>query len=170
MEHLYLLAVYGALRQEGPSNYLLNNSKYIGDFDTELIYDMYSLGSFPALIADGNTSIKMEVYEINEDTLKVLNRVQEYERGVKVENSEKAVLIANTIKTKESFFLTGTLGSCFSNISSCSCACLYSGTFSRIYLESMMQYFCAFAVKKLVNKSKNGMMIFFILRTVCFNQ
>ena len=86
MEHLYLLAVYGALRQGGPSNYLLNNSKYIGDFDTELIYDMYSLGSFPALIADGNTSIKMEVYEITEDTLKVLNRVQEYERGVKVEN------------------------------------------------------------------------------------
>lgn len=86
MENTYLLAVYGALRQEGPSHYLLNKSKYIGDFDTELIYDMYSFVSFPALIRDGNTSIKMEIYEISEYTLKLLNRIQEYERGVKVEN------------------------------------------------------------------------------------
>lgn len=86
MENTYLLAVYGALRQEGPSHYLLNKAKYIGDFDTDLIYDMYSFVSFPALIESGNTSIKMEVYEINEDILKVLNRVQEYERGVRVEN------------------------------------------------------------------------------------
>lgn len=86
MEVTYLLAVYGALRQQGVSNYLLSKAKYIGDFDTDLIYDMYSFISFPALIENGNTSIKMEVYEIDKDTLNTLNRIQEYERGVKVEN------------------------------------------------------------------------------------
>lgn len=86
MEKTYLFAAYGALRHEGDSNYLISKSKYIGDFDTDLIYDLYSFASFPALIKDGNTSIKMEVYEINEDTFKVLQRLQEYERGVKIKS------------------------------------------------------------------------------------
>jgi gamma-glutamylcyclotransferase (GGCT)/AIG2-like uncharacterized protein YtfP len=86
MGNTYLLAAYGALRLTGPSHYLISKAKYIGDFDTELIYDMYSFVSFPALIPDGNTSIKMEVYEISEDILKVLKRVQEYEGGHKIES------------------------------------------------------------------------------------
>jgi gamma-glutamylcyclotransferase (GGCT)/AIG2-like uncharacterized protein YtfP len=70
MEQKFLIAVYGCLRKGlSMHGYLSSNSVYIGMYDTDPIYDMYSIKSFPGLVKRGNTSIRMEVYEITEGVL-----------------------------------------------------------------------------------------------------
>lgn len=78
MEEKKLVAVYGSLRKGLYNHFLIKDSKYIGEFDTEPIYDMYSLTSYPGLVTDGNTSIKMEVYEVDKITLNRLNTLEGY--------------------------------------------------------------------------------------------
>ena len=73
-----LVAVYGSLRKGFGNHYLLKDSKYLGEYDTEPIYDMYSISSFPGLVTGGNTSIKMEVYEVDRPTLVRLNQLEGY--------------------------------------------------------------------------------------------
>lgn len=75
----YLVSVYGSLRRGmGNHHYYLSNSEYKGTFTTEPEYTLHSLGSFPGLKTDGNTSIVMEVYEVDEQTLKRLNQLEGY--------------------------------------------------------------------------------------------
>ncbi len=80
----YLVGVYGSLRS-GMSNYqyYLSDSDYKGTFTTEPEYTLHSLDYYPGLKLNGNTSIVMEVYEVNEETLKNLNRLEGYCPGEK---------------------------------------------------------------------------------------
>ena len=80
----HLVAVYGSLRR-GMSNYqyYLSNSEYKGTFTTEPEYTLHSLSYYPGLKLNGNHSIVMEVYEVDEDTLKNLNRLEGYYPGEK---------------------------------------------------------------------------------------
>ena len=78
----YLVAVYGSLRRGmGNHQYYLSSSEYKGTFSTEPEYTLHSLSYYPGLKLDGNTSIVMEVYEVNEETLKNLNRLEGYHPG-----------------------------------------------------------------------------------------
>ena len=77
-EKIKLVAVYGSLRKGFGNHYLLKDAKCLGEYDTEPIYDMYSMSAFPGLVTGGNTSIKMEVYEVDEDDLTRLNRLEGY--------------------------------------------------------------------------------------------
>ena len=80
----YLVAVYGSLRKKQSNyEYHLSNSTYKGTFTTEPEYTMHSLSYYPGLKLNGNTSIVMEVYEVDEDTLKNLNRLEGYRPGEK---------------------------------------------------------------------------------------
>lgn len=80
----YLVAVYGSLRKKQSNyEYHLSNSTYKGTFTTEPEYTMHSLSYYPGLKLNGNTSIVMEVYEVDEDTLKNLNRLEGYYPGEK---------------------------------------------------------------------------------------
>ena len=80
----YLVAVYGSLRKKQSNyEYHLSNSTYKGTFTTEPEYTMHSLSYYPALKLNGNTSIVMEVYEVDEETLKNLNRLEGYCPGEK---------------------------------------------------------------------------------------
>ena len=80
----YLVAVYGSLRKKQSNyEYHLSNSTYKGTFTTEPEYTMYSLSYYPALKLNGNHSIVMEVYEVDEETLKNLNRLEGYCPGEK---------------------------------------------------------------------------------------
>ena len=75
----YLVAVYGSLRKKQSNyEYHLSNSTYKGTFTTEPEYTMHSLSYYPGLKLNGNTSIVMEVYEVDEETLKNLNRLEGY--------------------------------------------------------------------------------------------
>jgi gamma-glutamylcyclotransferase (GGCT)/AIG2-like uncharacterized protein YtfP len=72
------VAVYGSLRQ-GFHNYgLLENSKYLGTFKTKPVFTMLSLRAFPGLILDGNTSIVIEVYEVDEKVFSRLDSLEGY--------------------------------------------------------------------------------------------
>ena len=80
----YLVSVYGSLRKKQSNyEYHLSNSTYKGTFTTEPEYTMHSLSYYPGLKLNGNTSIVMEVYEVDEETLKNLNRLEGYHPGEK---------------------------------------------------------------------------------------
>ena len=80
----YLVAVYGSLRSGmGNHQYYLSDSEYKGTFSTEPEYTLHSLQWYPGLKLNGNTSVVMEVYEVDEDTLKNLNRLEGYCPGEK---------------------------------------------------------------------------------------
>lgn len=80
----YLVSVYGSLRSGmGNHHYYLSNSNYKGTFPTEPEYTLHSLSAYPGLKLNGNTSVVMEVYEVDEDTLKNLNRLEGYRPGEK---------------------------------------------------------------------------------------
>ena len=80
----YLVACYGSLRR-GMSNYqyYLSNSEYKGTFTTEPEYTLHSLSYYPGLKLNGNHSVVMEVYEVDEETLNNLNRLESYRPGEK---------------------------------------------------------------------------------------
>ena len=80
----YLVSCYGSLRR-GMSNhqYYLSDSEYKGTFTTEPEYTLHSLQWYPGLKLNGNTSVVMEVYEVDEETLKNLNRLEGYYPGEK---------------------------------------------------------------------------------------
>ena len=80
----YLVAVYGSLRSGmGNHQYYLSDSEYKGTFSTEPEYTLHSLQWYPGLKLNGNTSVVMEVYEVDEKTLTNLNRLEGYCPGEK---------------------------------------------------------------------------------------
>lgn len=84
MNKKYLVSVYGSLRKTmGNHQYYLSSSVYKGTFSTEPEYTLHSLSHYPGLKLNGNHSIVMEVYEVDEDTLKNLNRLEGYYPGEK---------------------------------------------------------------------------------------
>lgn len=77
------LAVYGTLKRGHSNHRYLYGTKYLGEFVTEPIYTMYSLGSFPAVRLNGKTGITVEVYETdNEEIINLINSLERY-TGIK---------------------------------------------------------------------------------------
>jgi gamma-glutamylcyclotransferase (GGCT)/AIG2-like uncharacterized protein YtfP len=73
------VAVYGSLRKGlSNHNYFLKDAKYLGKFTTEPVYSLYSLGGYPGLKNNGNTSVVMEVYEVNEQEARAIDGLEGY--------------------------------------------------------------------------------------------
>ena len=72
-----LVAVYGSLRKRLSNHRLLANSEFLGEPKTSPSFEMFSLGGFPG-IRDGNNSITIEVYAVNEGTSQSLDRLEGY--------------------------------------------------------------------------------------------
>lgn len=70
------VGVYGTLKRSGYNSFLLEDSKFLGSFLSEPNYTLYDLGAFPAVVAEGDTAIFFEVYEVDEQTLQQLNRLE----------------------------------------------------------------------------------------------
>lgn len=70
--------VYGSLRKGFGNHYLLENSRFLGEVKTGPHYTMYSFGGFPALSLNGDTTIVGEVYEVDEETMARLDRLEGY--------------------------------------------------------------------------------------------
>jgi len=72
------LFVYGSLKKGCHNHGLLRNARYLGDYSTEAKYTMVDMGSFPGVFHDENsvTSIHGEIYEIDETTLTILDRLE----------------------------------------------------------------------------------------------
>lgn len=74
------VAVYGTLRKGNGNNIILTESNFLGSTKTLPKFEMFSLGGCPG-IREGDTSLKVEVYEVNQCTLERLDRLEGY-RGV----------------------------------------------------------------------------------------
>lgn len=76
-----LIAVYGSLLSGMGNHRLLENSKLLGTFQTKPEFSLYSLGYYPGLKTNGNTSVKMEVYEITEKVARSVDNLEGYTPG-----------------------------------------------------------------------------------------
>ena len=72
------VAVYGSLRKGLHNHSLINGETFLGMFESDAIYSLVDLGSFPGLLKDGNTSIVMEVYEVDAEKLRRLDQLEGY--------------------------------------------------------------------------------------------
>jgi gamma-glutamylcyclotransferase (GGCT)/AIG2-like uncharacterized protein YtfP len=72
MEERILVGVYDDLRQGGDSHpTFMSTANYIGTYYTEPEYSLYSLTRrYPGLKTEGSTSILLEIFEVDKETLK----------------------------------------------------------------------------------------------------
>lgn len=75
---MFNVFVYGTLKKEFYNHNVIkrSNGRFIGDAITDPIFTMVSLGAFPAVIPNGDTTIKGELYET--DSLEFLDRLEGY--------------------------------------------------------------------------------------------
>ena len=78
-ENKQLISVYGTLRKDCSNHRIIEKAKYIGSFESKPIFNMYSINdAFPALKLGGNNSIVIEVYEVDDATLKRVDGLEGY--------------------------------------------------------------------------------------------
>jgi len=75
----HLVAVYGSLRKGLGNHHVIKDGELLGEFKTKPEYSLYSLGGFPGLKQEGETSVVMEVYKVDDSTLKRVNRLEGYD-------------------------------------------------------------------------------------------
>jgi gamma-glutamylcyclotransferase (GGCT)/AIG2-like uncharacterized protein YtfP len=73
-----LISVYGSLRKDMGNDHLLSDSKYLGTFNSEPVFSLYSLSYYPGLKTNGNTSVVMEVYEVNDKVAQRIDNLEGY--------------------------------------------------------------------------------------------
>lgn len=83
MEKKYLIGIYDDYREKGISNSSFDkvHCKLIGSYSTEPIYNMYDVDGdtmFCVVKTDGNSSIKVEVWEVDETTIEKIERNYNY--------------------------------------------------------------------------------------------
>lgn len=69
--------VYGTLKKDKGNSYYLRNSKFVGNGIVQG-FTMVNLGSFPGAIDTKNGIIHGEIYEVDQDTLINLDRLEGY--------------------------------------------------------------------------------------------
>lgn len=72
--------VYGTLLSGEPNHRLLDRASLIGEARTQPIFDLVTLGPFPAMIPGGATAVCDEVYEVDRPTLDALDRLEGHPR------------------------------------------------------------------------------------------
>lgn len=79
------VAVYGSLMKGLHNHTFLQDTEYLGSFYSLPEYNLYSLGTYPGLTLNGNTSVRFEVYNVTPDVLKKLDILEgvEYEYYIK---------------------------------------------------------------------------------------
>ena len=69
---------YGSLRRGFGNHDLLATSTYVGDAISEGRWSMLNLGGFPGIAEHGNTAIVGELYDVDADTLKRLDWLEDH--------------------------------------------------------------------------------------------
>lgn len=80
MNKKHLIAVYGSLLS-GLGNHRViqgENTEFLGEFISEPVYSLYSLGGFPGLKENGKTAVKMEVYSVDDETARRVDMLEGY--------------------------------------------------------------------------------------------
>lgn len=82
MERNILVSVYGTLRKgQGNHKHYLKDAEFVGEFTSEPVYNLFNLGGFPGLKENGSTSVKMEVYKVNQAEAKLVDSLEGYVEG-----------------------------------------------------------------------------------------
>lgn len=76
----HLVAVYGSLLTELGNHRVIQgeNTELLGEFTSEPVYKLYSLGGFPGLKENGETAVKMEVYSVDDVVAKRVDSLEGY--------------------------------------------------------------------------------------------
>lgn len=77
-EKINKIAVYGSLRKDLHNHRLIDHCEKLGTFNSSKSYSLFDLGSFPGLKLEGDTSIAMEVYEVDSDTQSNVDMLEGY--------------------------------------------------------------------------------------------
>lgn len=75
---MHKVFVYGTLKRGFGNNVLLRNSRYIGDFVSPPIFEMFAVGQhggFP-LLTEGEYNILGEIWEVDDETLRRLDGLE----------------------------------------------------------------------------------------------
>lgn len=72
--------VYGTLRQGQVNHTLLVKAWLLGTHRTTPAYTMYHLGAYPGVVARGQEVVVGEVYRVDVNTLRQLDRLEDYPR------------------------------------------------------------------------------------------
>jgi gamma-glutamylcyclotransferase (GGCT)/AIG2-like uncharacterized protein YtfP len=88
--------VYGTLKKSFHNHYLLHKAKFLGNHTTESVYTLFD-GGFPIVCRNGNTAIKGELYQT--DDQKIINSVNALEGHFGPDNIDNWYDV-DTIKTE----------------------------------------------------------------------
>ena len=74
--------VYGTLKKQNSirgMTIFTHLDNFVGEaFTIDSVFDMYSFGEYPAVTPTGKHKIKGEVWEVDDDTLELLDRIEGY--------------------------------------------------------------------------------------------
>ena len=85
------IMAYGTLMQGEPNHHLLANSRFLGEASTAPEFTLVNMGAYPAMVEDGTTAVKGEVYEVNAITLAELDSLE----GAPVFYKRRMITLAN---------------------------------------------------------------------------
>ncbi len=71
-----IIFVYGSLIQGEPNHGLLSRARFVGNATTVKRYTLYDLGTFPAMVRTGTSAVRGELYEVNDFTLAIVDRLE----------------------------------------------------------------------------------------------
>jgi gamma-glutamylcyclotransferase (GGCT)/AIG2-like uncharacterized protein YtfP len=71
------IAVYGTLRAGEANARLMKRAKFVANARTPQRYTMRSMGGFPCVSKNGASSIAVELYEVDDETLGRLDDLEE---------------------------------------------------------------------------------------------
>jgi len=70
------IAVYGTLKKGQVRAFALSKQKFLGEAETEPLYSLHDNGHYPMLVEGGATSVKCELYEVDDECMKVLDGIE----------------------------------------------------------------------------------------------
>lgn len=74
---MHLVFTYGTLKKGFSNHVLLSSSEFVQGAQTQPLYLMYNCGWYPCLVkSEKGISIKGEIYRVDDNTLKQLDRLE----------------------------------------------------------------------------------------------
>lgn len=74
----HLVFVYGTLKRGGRLHDALRYANFLGVHSTDPVYAMYTTNDLYPYICDGNSVVHGEVFEVDDENLRYLDRVEGY--------------------------------------------------------------------------------------------
>ncbi len=75
---LHLIFVYGTLLRGEHNHHVLGWARFVRPAQTRQEFDLFNLGHYPAMVANGATAVKGELYAVDEEILSRLDRLERH--------------------------------------------------------------------------------------------